>query len=377
MWSELTPEQESERLACRAFVEHEIAPHAASFEREQRIPPELIKALVQHHYLLADIKTENGGGGKDFLTYGLITQEIGRGCSSVRSLITVHDMVAYAIQRWGAKEQRSSWLPRLATGEKLAALALTEPNVGSDARHVATAAVRQDGSFILNGEKKWITGGQIADLFLVFAHCDDQPAAFLLERNTPGLSIKPITDVLGTRASMLAALRLVDCRVPAENLVGKIGFGFSHVGAAALDHGRYSVAWGCVGVIQACFESCVQYVNERQQFGSYLRDHQLIRRLISNMATNLRAARLLCLHAGRLKDAGDPSAAVETQIAKYFASRAAAKTASDAVQIHGANGCSDDYPVARYYRDAKVMEIIEGSNEIQQLTIAEHVYHGF
>ena len=377
MWSELTPAQESERLACRAFVDREIVPNAALFEREQRIPLELIKALAQPHYLAADIKTLNGGGGKDSLTYGLITQEIGRGCSSVRSLITVHDMVAHAIERWGAKELRDSWLPRLVTGEKLAAFALTEPNVGSDARQVATAAVRQNGSFILNGEKKWITGGQIADLFLVFANCEGQPVAFLIERNTPGLSIKPISDVLGTRASMLAALSLADCRVPDGNLVGKIGFGFSHVGAVALDHGRYSVAWGCVGIIQACFEACLQYVNERQQFGSYLRDHQLIRRLISNMATNLRAARLLCLHAGHLKDAGDPSAAVETQIAKYFASRAAAKTASDAVQIHGANGCSDDYPVARYYRDAKVMEIIEGSNEIQQLTIAEHVYHGF
>ena len=165
--------------------------------------------------------------------------------------------------------------------------------------------------------------------------------------------------------------------MPAENLVGKIGFGFSHVGSVALDHGRYSVAWGCVGITQACLEACLQYVNERRQFGSLLRDHQLIRRMISDMATNVRAARLMCMHAGRLRDAGDPSAAVETQIAKYFASCAAAKTASDAVQIHGANGCSADYPVARHYRDAKVMEIIEGSNEIQQLTIADHVYHGF
>ena len=377
MWTELTPLQETERLACREFVEREITPHAASFDREQRIPRELIQALARHHYLGGNIPAINGGGGTDSLTYGLMTQEIGRGCSSVRSLVTVHDMVAQAIARWGAKQQKANWLTKLASGESLAAFALTEPNVGSDARQVATAAVRQDNSFVLNGEKKWITGGQIADVFLVFAQCEGQPAAFLVERDTPGLFIDPISDVLGTRASMLAALRLNDCRVPAENLVGKIGFGFSHVGSVALDHGRYSVAWGCVGIIQACLEACLQYVNERRQFGSLLRDHQLIRRMISDMATNVRAARLMCMHAGRLRDAGDPSAAVETQIAKYFASCAAAKTASDAVQIHGANGCSADYPVARHYRDAKVMEIIEGSNEIQQLTIADHVYHGF
>jgi hypothetical protein len=163
--------------------------------------------------------------------------------------------------------------------------------------------------------------------------------------------------------------------VPEESVVGRLGFGFSHVAAAALDQGRYSVAWGCVGIAQACLEACVEYTGRRRQFGGLLREHQLIRRMITEMGTNLRAARLLCLHAGRLRDAADPGAAVETQIAKYFASRAATQAASDAVQMHGANGCGSDYPVARYFRDAKVMEIIEGSNEIQQVTIAEHLYH--
>jgi glutaryl-CoA dehydrogenase (non-decarboxylating) len=377
MWQRLTPRQEAERLACREFVEREITPHAARFDREQRIPPALIQTLAARGYLGAPLPAESGGGGKDMLTYGLINEEIGRGCSSVRSLLTVHDMVGRAIARWGAKAQKAYWLPKLASGQTVAAFALTEPSVGSDARRVETSAVLQGDSYVLNGEKRWITSGQIADLFLVFAQSEGQPVAFLVERDTAGLSLTPTTELLGTRASMLAELHLKDCHVPAENVVGKVGLGFSHVASVALDQGRYSVACGCVGIAQACLEACLEYTSQRQQFGSLLRDHQLIRRMISDMATNLRAARLLCLHAGYLKDDGDPGAAVETQIAKYFAARAATQAASDAVQIHGANGCSPDYPVARYYRDAKVMEIIEGSNEIQQLTIAEHIYHGF
>jgi alkylation response protein AidB-like acyl-CoA dehydrogenase len=182
--------------------------------------------------------------------------------------------------------------------------------------------------------------------------------------------------LLGVRASMLAELRLGDCRIPQENLVGKVGVGFSHVAAAALDYGRYSVAWGCVGIARACLEACLQHTSKRRQFGSLLKDHQLIRRMLSNMMTNLRAARLLCLRAGQLREDGDPDALVETLVAKYFASRAAMEAAHDAVQIHGALGCSDESPVSRYFRDAKIMEIIEGSNEIQQLTIAEYEHLG-
>jgi alkylation response protein AidB-like acyl-CoA dehydrogenase len=164
--------------------------------------------------------------------------------------------------------------------------------------------------------------------------------------------------------------------VPAENLVGRAGFGLSHVAASALDYGRYSVAWGCVGLLRACLEASVRHAHERRQFGSLLKDHQLIRRMLTDMMTDARAARLLCLRAGNLKDAGDPSASVETLVAKYFAARAAMRAAGDAVQIHGAVGCSAESPVSRYFRDAKVMEIIEGSNEIQQLTIADYAHLG-
>lgn len=377
MRAKLTPQQEVERRACREFVEREIKPLAERFDREQEIPAALIQKLARQGYLGATLPTECGGGGKDMLTYGLINEEIGRGCSSVRSLLTVHDMVGHAIARWGTNQQRERWLPKLYGGQAIAAFALSEPNVGSDARQVETSATRHGDYYILRGEKRWISFGQIADLFLIFAHCEGMPCAFLVERDKAGLSLTPMTNLLGLRASMLAEMRLEDCLVPQESLVGKVGFGFSHVAASALDQGRYSVAWGCVGIIQACLDACLQYTSQRRQFDSLLRDHQLIRRLMCDMITNLRAARLLCIEAGYLKDSRDPGASVETQIAKYFASRTAAKAASVAVQIHGANGCIPEYGVARYFRDAKIMEIIEGSNEIQQITIAEHAYHGF
>jgi alkylation response protein AidB-like acyl-CoA dehydrogenase len=286
-------------------------------------------------------------------------------------------MVAYALFKWGSKFQKEYWLPKLASGEVIAAFALSEPNVGSDAKSVETTAMRSGNSYVLNGQKKWITYGQIADVFLVFAQYEDKPSAFLIEKNSPGLSIKPIFGMLGVRASMLAELHLNDCQIPQENLVCRQGFGFSHVASSALDYGRYSVAWGCVGIAQACLEACLQYTSQRQQFGVYLKEHQLIQQMITEMIANVKAARLLCYQAGYLKDIGDPKSIMETSIAKYFASTMATKIANDAVQIHGGNGCSSDYPVQRYLRDAKIMEIIEGSTQIQQITIAEYGYQEY
>lgn len=180
--------------------------------------------------------------------------------------------------------------------------------------------------------------------------------------------------MLGVRGSMLAELHLDDCRISQENLVCRQGFGFSHVASSALDYGRYSVAWGCVGIAQACLEACLQYTSQRKQFELYLKEHPLIRQMITEMIVNVKAARLLCYQAGCLKDVGDPKSIMETSIAKYFASTMATKVANNAVQIHGANGCSSEYSVQRYLRDAKIMEIIEGSTQMQQLTIAEYGY---
>lgn len=374
---ELTTEQENARSAFRSFADEEIAPHANRFDREERVPAELLGKLAEKGYLGATLPEEFGGQGMDMITYGLLHEEIGRACSSVRSLLTVHCMVAQAVLKWGSKTQKQFWLPVLARGEAIAAFALTEPNVGTDAKGIETRAVEAGDSFILDGHKKWITFGQVADVFLVFARCEGKASAFLVERNTPGFSIKPLSHMLGTRASMLAEIHIEGCRIPKDNLVGRVGFGIDAVASYALDLGRYTVAWGCVGIAQACLDACVRYASGRRQFGAYLKDYQLIQQMIADMVTGVKAARLLCLQAGYLKDAGETRAFIDTFIAKYFASTMAMKVASDAVQIHGALGCSSDCAAQRYFRDAKVMEIIEGSTQMQQITIARHAYQEY
>jgi hypothetical protein len=368
---ELTAEQQRLRTAFREFADAQIVPHANAWDQAELMPVQMVRQLANKGYLGSVLPAECGGAGFNMVEFGLLNEELGRGCSSLRSLLTVHSMVALAIWRWGTGAQKAQWLEKLGRGEAIAAFALTEPEAGSDAREIRTDAVASGDDFVLSGHKKWITFAQIADLFLVFARSQRGPCAFLLERNTPGLVISPVHGMLGTRASMMAELHLEQCRVPKQNVVGAPGFGLSHVASSALDCGRYSVAWGCVGIAQACLEACLRYTGGRKQFGALLRDHQLVQRMIARMVAGVKAARLLCYNAGQLKDAGDPASMIETSIAKYFACTTAAKIARDAVQIHGANGCSSDYPVERFYRDAKIMEIIEGSNEIQEITIAQ------
>lgn len=371
---ELTPQQKIEQAAFREFVQEEIIPHADRFDQEEYTPPDLIEKIARQGYLGALAPLDSGGTSMDMVTFGLLNEEFGRGCSSLRSLLTVHSMVIYAIQRWGNKQHKAIWLPRLASGEIIGAFALSEPNVGSDAKSIETKAELQGDSYILNGRKKWITYGQIADLYLVFAQCDGRVSAFLVERTAPGFDIRPLKGITGTRASMIAELFFRDCHVPREQLIGGKGFGLASVATSALDIGRYSVACGCVGIAQACLEASLRYAGERKQFNAYLKDHQLIQQMLTDMITNLKASRLLCYNAGYLKEVGAPNTIMETWIAKYFASTKAVKAANDAIQIHGANGCSSEYSLLRYWRDAKVMEIIEGSTQIQQITIANYGY---
>ena len=371
---ELTDQQAQAKSDFRAFVDREVAPHADRFDQEERIPEELIKKLGQQGYLGSVVPQASGGTGADMITFGILNEELGRGCSSVRSLLTVHSMVAHSILKWGSKDQKASWLPKLVAGEAIGAFALSEPAVGSDAKSIeATARVAGD-RYILNGRKRWITYGQIADVFILFAQLDGKVTAFLVEKDSPGFAAEPIYGMMGTRGSMLAELHMNDCEIPVHNRIGGIGFGLAAIVTAALDIGRYSVAWGSVGIAQACLEACIAYTSERMQFGVPIKDHQLVRQMMTEMVTNTKAARLLCYQAGYLKDSGDPRTVMETWIAKYFASRAAVQASSDAVQIHGANGCSSAYPVQRYFRDAKIMEIIEGSTQIQQINIAKYAY---
>jgi len=371
---ELNESQRAARAQFREFVDEYVAPFAAEFDRDERIPRELIEKLGQCGYLGALAPVEYGGQGMDALTWGLLCEEFGRGSASLLSLLTVHSMVIQALIKWGDDEQHDSWLPRLATGEVIAAFGLSEPDVGSDAANCQTTARTDGESYVLNGEKRWISFGQVADVFLVFGNIDGHSAAFLVESNSAGFDREPISGMSGFRSAMLAMLHLNNCQIPSGNLVGRPGFGFSHVGGTALDHGRFCIAWGALGLMQGCIDASLDYTSNRQQFGALLKEHQIIKAMIADMYVQAKAARLMCTNAAHLKERGDPSLLMETSIAKYFSSQAAVKIALDAVQLHGANGCTEDFPVARYLRDAKIFEIIEGSNQIQQIIIARYGY---
>ncbi|MBN1040265.1 acyl-CoA dehydrogenase [Clostridium botulinum] len=358
----------------REFVDDEICPNAKKYDREQVIPRELIDKLISKGYLSAVVPKRYDGPELDNICIAILNEEIGRGCSSTRSLLTVHGMCALGILRWGSNDLKDKYIYDLAKGKKIGAFALTEPEVGSNANAINTTAELSGDYYILNGEKKWITMAQIADIFILFAKCEGVPTAFIVDRNTEGMEIEPINDLLGCRASMIASIKLNNCKIPKENLVGKIGTGLSHVALTCLDFGRFTVGCGCVGIAQACLEESIEYAKNREQFSSYLKDNQLIQKMITEMVVKIKSARLLCYNAAILKDNLEPDSIMETWNAKYFASSIATQIALDAVQIHGGNGVSPDYNVERYYRDAKINEIIEGTSQIHEVLIARHVY---
>ena len=359
--------QEAARRGFAAWVAREVAPFAEDWDRAAITPPATVARMAREGFLAAAVPSEFGGAGMDAVTFGLLNEELGRGCSSIRSLVTVHSMACHSVARWGSRAQKEAWLPRMARGEAIGAFGLSEPNVGSDAGAIETTAQLDGDAYVLRGTKKWTTYGQIADVLLCFARAEGKPLALLVDLHAPGVTVAPL-EVAGTRASMLAEITFDGVRVPKENRLAGPGFGLA-VALSVLELGRYSVACGCVGIIRACLDAAAAYASTRVQGGSPIAEHQLVQAMLAQMATDWRAARLLCLHAGWLRDQGDPQAAREVFHAKHFASVAATRAAQAAVQIHGANGLTAAYPVERYLRDTRVMEIIEGSTQIQQVTL--------
>jgi glutaryl-CoA dehydrogenase (non-decarboxylating) len=359
--------QEAARRGFAAWVEREVAPFAGAWDREGRTPRSVIQRMAEEGFLGAAVPAELGGTGMDAVIFGLLNEELGRGCSSIRSLLTVHSMACHSVVRWGSRAQKETWLPRMARGELIGAFGLSEPDVGSDAGAIETTAELDGDAYVLRGTKKWTTYGQIADVLLCFAKLDGKPLALLVDLHAAGVTVTPL-EVAGTRASMLAEITFDAVRVPKENRLAGPGFGLA-VALSVLELGRYSVAFGSVGIIRACLDAAAAYASTRVQGGSVIAEHQLVQAMLAEMATDYRAARLLCLHAGWMRDQGDPEAGREVFHAKYFASVAATRAALAAVQVHGANGLTDAYPVERYLRDSRVMEIIEGSTQIQQVTI--------
>lgn len=363
------PRQVKKQQFFNQFIENCLHPHAKKFDKEQNIPRDFLY-VGSKWFLGACIPKQFGGQQWDELTIGIMYESFAKELCSLANILTVLGMVSKSLLQFGSKAQKQIWLPRIASGETLAALALTEPNIGSDLEHVETQLLDAGDEFILNGSKKYITLGQIADLFLVLANCQGQPTAVLVEKGTPGLIISPMSNFLGLRSNMLAEIFFDNCRIPKTNLLGSIGVGFTYVIQTALDEGRYTTAYGCVGLGQACLDAALGYTQERKQFNRRLDEHQLIQKMITEMVVQVKAARELCFYAGELRQK-NPAYIAETLIAKYAASKMVVFVSNHALQLFGAAGFDETYPVERYYRDAKVMEIIEGTSQMHEILISK------
>ncbi|WP_327413073.1 acyl-CoA dehydrogenase family protein [Streptomyces sp. NBC_01233] len=370
---ELSEEQSAVRRLAREFTEREVVPYAAAWDRAESVDRAIVKKLGALGFLGLTVPEEYGGSGGDHLAYVLVTEELGRGDSAVRGIVSVSlGLVAKTIAAWGTEEQKRAWLPRLCSGDALGCFGLTEPGTGSDAGSLTTRAVRAGDAYVLDGSKMFITNGTWADVVLLFARTGDEPghrgvSAFLVPTDTPGLTRREIHGKLGLRGQATAELSLDGVRVPASAMLGPEGKGFS-VAMSALAKGRMSVAAGCVGIAQAALDAAVSYAAQREQFGKPIAHHQLVQELIADISVDVDAARLLTWRVADLIDRGQPFAA-ESSTAKLFASEAAVRAASNALQVHGGYGYIDEYPAGKLLRDARVMTLYEGTSQIQKLLI--------
>jgi butyryl-CoA dehydrogenase len=370
---ELTDEQRLIRETARDFTDKEIVERARENDRNEHFDLELVAKIAEQGYLGAIVPQEYGGAGLDYVTYGLIVEEVGRGCSAMRTVVSVNtSLVCSAILRWGTEEQKQHYLPKLCRGEWLGCFGLTEPDTGSDAANQKTRAKKTDGGWVINGSKMWISLGNHAKVALVFAQTDPEKkhrglAAFLVDTDQPGFQPQVIHHKLGLRGSDTAAISLDDVEVPEDGMLGEVGDGFK-VAMTSLDSGRYSVAAGCVGICQGSLDASVKYAKEREQFGRPIASFQLVQEMLADISLDTDAARMLVWRAGYLKDTGQPNTR-ETSVAKLYATEAAIKCANTAIQVHGGSGYVDDYPVERYFRDVRVTSLYEGTSQIQKLII--------
>ena len=370
---ELTDEQRLVRDTARQFTDNEIVERARENDRNEHFDVELVRMIADQGYLGAIVPREYGGAGLDYLTYGLVVEEIGRGDSAMRTVISVQtSLVCSSILRWGTEEQKHEYLPKLCSGEWLGCFGLTEPDTGSDAANQRTRARKTDSGWVINGAKMFISLGNHAKVALIFAQTDPEKAhrglaCFLVDTDQPGFQPQEIHHKMGLRGSDTASISLDDVEASDESMLGEVGDGFK-IAMSALDSGRYSVAAGCVGICQGSVDASVRYSKERQQFGRPIASFQLVQAMIADMAVETDAARMLVWRAAYLKDTGQPNT-TETSIAKLYATEAAIRCANNAIQVHGGSGYVDDYPVERYLRDVRVTTLYEGTSQIQKLII--------
>ncbi len=372
----LTDENRLVQHSARSFAEAEILPHIRRWDEEGGYPRDLFARMGELGFLGAPVPERYGGGGMDYLSFALLCEELERADTAFRVVQSVHvGLNSLALLQWGTEEQRQRWLVPQAKGERLATFGLTEPGVGTDAANLATTARRDGGAYRLNGQKQWISLADLADHFLVFATIDRSKGwrgitAFLIERGMTGLTTGTLHGKLGIRAGNTGIINLDDVVVPAEHRIGEEGEGFL-IAMSAIDQGRYTVAAGAVGLAQACLDASVRYATERRTFGEEIGRHQLVKQLIAKMAAGTEMGRLLVWRAGWLKNRGLRNTR-ETSLAKWHATEHAVASALDAIQVHGANGYSSEFPVERYLRNSKAATIYEGTSQLHTLIQADY-----
>jgi len=370
----LTEKGRAVRRSVRGFCEREMRPIARQIDQEASFPWEVVEKMGRLGYFGIQVPHELGGAGMDAVCYCVVIEEISRVCAGLGLCVTVHNSVAvYPLMAFGSGEQKRKWVPPLARGQKIGAFCLTEPNAGSDAAGIEATAIRNGDHYIVNANKVFVTNGGVADVCLIFARTDPKAgrkgiSVVVAERGTPGFVVGDLEDLCGVRANPVSSIRLYDCPVPAENLLGREGMGLK-IGLAALDAGRMGIAAQAVGISQAALEEGVLYARQRRQFGVPIGQHQAVGGMLADMAARVEASRLLVYRSARLRDQGK-SFGQAAAMAKLYAAEAASEVTDKALQIHGGYGYSKAYPVERYYRDARVTRIYEGTSEVHRLVVA-------
>ncbi|MCN9244086.1 acyl-CoA dehydrogenase family protein [Streptomyces sp. RY43-2] len=348
---------------------------ADDWDRAGLLPVDLLRKLGADGRLCAQVPAEYGGRGLSSLENGEFTARVGSLCSSVRSVMTSQGMAAWTIERLGTAEQRAAWLPRL-TGGELAAAGFSEPGAGSDLSAIATSIRRDGDSVVIDGRKVWVTAAHYADLLVVFGRYEDGAAAVVVPSDAPGVRVERVADPLGCRAAGHAGITLDSVRLPADAVLGGVGLSLPLLVTTALAYGRISVAWGCVGILRGCRTAAAQHASTREQFGKPLAEHQLVARHLAELLVAEQLATRVSEHASRCWDSGSPEQVMATVLAKHVSADQATRGAETALQVLASAGARDGHLVARAYRDAKLMKIIEGSHEMCQLMLAEHAVNG-
>jgi glutaryl-CoA dehydrogenase (non-decarboxylating) len=378
---DLSEEQQLLEQSVREWAAREVAPHIKELDRAHRFDPRILPQMAELGLLGVSVPQQFGGAGMDYIALGLASEELEYVDTSLRVILSVHvGLNSLSLLTWGTEDQKKRYLVPQAQGTKIATFGLTEPAAGSDARGIQTVAIKQGDSYRLTGEKMWISLADVADNFLVFAWSDLEKkkqrdpsgiSAFIVERGYKGFSSGTLKEKWGILAGNTGYFKMDDVEVPAANLVGREGEGFK-IAMFALDQGRYTVAAGATGLVRACRDASAKYARERKTFGVEIGEHQLVKQMIAQMESDYQSARLLWMRAGWLKNLGRRNTR-ETGLAKWFATVASERAAGDAVQVHGANGYSDEYPVGRFYRNCKGAVIYEGTREIHTVMQADYV----